>query len=205
VVWEVPVPRVPAYVSDTVGGRPRDLLDRHREAAAIADLLTSRTAQPPLAVGVFGQWGEGKSQFLDLVSAAVTARATAAGRDDPIAHGAVRQVRFNAWHYAEADLWASLVAEIFTQLAHGPEAESPFEPDDRAGEARRRSRLAAELIERRGLRAELDGARARLAALEKVRSGRPPGLAVAARAVLGSADGCGRSSRPPRSASSSTA
>jgi WD40 repeat protein len=180
-VWEVPVPRVPGYVSDTMSGRPRDLLDRHRDAAAIADLLTSRTAQPPLAVGVFGQWGEGKSQFLDLIAAAVTDRAATAGRDDPIAHGAIRQVRFNAWHYAEADLWASLVAEIFTQLAHGPSA--PAQADDPGGEARRRSRLAAELIDARGLRAELEGARARLAALEKVRTGRPPGLA-AARAVL---------------------
>jgi hypothetical protein len=184
VVWEVPVRQVSAYVSDTVGGRPVDLLDRHREAAAIADLLTSRTAQPPLAVGVFGQWGEGKSQFLGLISDAVTGRAATAGQDDPIAHGAVRQVRFNAWHYAEADLWASLVAEIFTQLAHGAETATRLESDDPGGEVRRRSRLAAELIERRGLRADLDGARARLAALENVRGGRPPGLAVAARAVL---------------------
>ena len=83
-------------------------------AVAVANLMTSKSARPPLAVGVFAQWGEGKSQFLELIHTAVAARSAAAGPDDPIAHGAVRQVRFNAWQYAEADLWASLVAEVFT-------------------------------------------------------------------------------------------
>jgi predicted ATPase len=103
-LWEVVredrVQQVPRYVSDTAADR--DLLDRDREAVAIADLLTARSARPPLAFGVFGQWGEGKTQFLDLVYRAVAARSAAAaseaaaGREDPIAHPYVRQVRFNA-------------------------------------------------------------------------------------------------------------
>jgi hypothetical protein len=44
--------------------------------------------------------------------------------------------------------------------------------------------LAAELVEARGTRAELEGARARLTALEAMRAGRRPGLAAAARALL---------------------
>jgi hypothetical protein len=152
-VWEVveeetTVPRaLPEYRSDTVAGL--DLLDRQREAVAIADLVTARAAQPPLAVGVFGQWGESKSQFLELVGEAVRARAAGVGADDPVTHGAVRQVRFNAWHYAEADLWASPVAELFAQL--GRDAADPER------EARQRSRLSSELVDARGLRAELTG------------------------------------------------
>ena len=106
--------RLPGYRSDSGAGV--DLLGRQGEAVAIADLVTARSARPPLAVGVFGQWGEGKSQFLDLVETAVLARATRVGPGDAVTHSAVRQVRFNAWHYAEADLWASLVAELFAQL-----------------------------------------------------------------------------------------
>lgn len=164
-VWEVVledrvprVPRVPGYISDAAAGT--DLLDRDREAVAIADLLTARSARPPLAVGVFGQWGEGKSQFLELVHAAVAARSAAAsasgrtsGRADPIAHAQVRQVRFNAWHYAEADVWASLVAELFAQLGSG---------QDPGEQARQRSRLTSEVIRARGLREQLAGARDRL-------------------------------------------
>jgi hypothetical protein len=171
VLWEVAVPRVPAYASDTGGGAGGDLLDRDREAVAVADLLTSRSARPPLAVGVFGQWGEGKSQFLELVYEAVAARTRAGGGEDPIAHSAVRQVRFNAWHYAETDLWAGLVAELFTQLAGEPNPGGRAEERDLGVEARQRSRLAAELVSARGVRSELAGARARLEALERARRG----------------------------------
>ena len=163
-LWELVredrVPRVPGYVSDTAAAG--DLLGRDREAVAVADLLTARSARPPLAVGVFGQWGEGKSQFLDLVHDAVAARSSSA-REDPIAHADVQQVRFNAWHHAEADLWASLVAELFAQLGAGR---------DPASQARQRSRLTSEVIAARGLRGELTGARARLEALRQARSGR---------------------------------
>jgi hypothetical protein len=77
--------------------------------------------------------------------------------DDELTHRAVRQVWFNAWHYAETDLWASLVAELFRQLA------MPAEPGvSVADEQRRQSRLAAEVITRRGLQERLAGAQARL-------------------------------------------
>lgn len=62
--------------------------------------------------------------------------ATATHPGNPLACSAVRQVRFNAWHYAETDLWASLVTELFAQLAAPPDAD-PVE------EQRRQSRLAA--------------------------------------------------------------
>ncbi len=155
---EVVVPRVPGYRSDT--GPGRDLLGRAVDAVALADVITARSARPPLAVGLFGQWGEGKSLFLELLEEQVRQRATAAGSKDPIAHGWVRQVRFNAWHYAEADLWASIVAELFSQLS------APTAPDDAATEQRQRSRLASELIAARGIREQLAAAESRLTDLK---------------------------------------
>ncbi|MGQ4390641.1 P-loop NTPase fold protein [Streptomyces sp. SAS_270] len=152
--WEIiedrPLPRfLPAYRSDAVPAV--DELDRTDDAAALAELVTARTATPPLAVGLFGDWGEGKSHFLNLLRQEVE---TAARPDNPLSHTAVRQVQFNAWHYAETDLWASLVAELFAQLATPTDG-------DLASEQRRQSRLTAELIAERGLRERLRAARAR--------------------------------------------
>jgi hypothetical protein len=157
-LWELCVERLvslPGYRSD-VGGEA-DQLARGAEATALAELITARSARPPLAIGVFGDWGEGKSHFLGQLRSQVQDRSQHVAADDELTHRAVRQVWFNAWHYAETDLWASLVAELFTQLA------TPAEPGvSLADEQRRQSRLAAEVIARRGLQERLAGAQARL-------------------------------------------
>jgi WD40 repeat protein len=154
-LWEVIDERpigatLPPYRSDALTAV--DQLDRASEAAAVAELITARSARPPLAIGLFGDWGEGKSHFMALLQSQVTA---AAGRHGILAHQHVRQVRFNAWHYAETDLWASLVTELFTQLA------GPGSGEDAHIDQRRQSRLAAELIEQRGLRERLIAVRSR--------------------------------------------
>ena len=152
-LWEVvedrPVPRLPAYRSDAAAAA--DELSRAGDAVALAELVTAVSARPPLAVGLFGDWGEGKSHFLELLQQQVAA---VARPDNLLAHSAVRQVRFNAWHYAETDLWASLVAELFAQLAQVPDGQ-------RGAEQRSQSRLAADLIWQRGLAERLTAARDR--------------------------------------------
>ncbi|MFF4448287.1 P-loop NTPase fold protein [Streptomyces sp. NPDC001502] len=159
-LWEVvehrPVPRLPTYRSDVTAST--DELARAGEAAAVAELITARTATPPLAVGLFGDWGQGKSHFLGLLQEQVDATAQP---DNPLAHSAVRQVRFNAWHYAETGLWVSLVAELFAQLA----APLGGDVDE---EQRRQSRLTAELVGERRLRERLHAAQARRDELHKV-------------------------------------
>jgi hypothetical protein len=157
-LWELCAERLvslPPYRSD-VGGEP-DRLARRAEAGAVAELITAKSARPPLAIGVFGDWGEGKSHFLGLLRSQVRDLSQHAAPDDKLTHHAVRQVWFNAWHYAETDLWASLVSELFTQLV------VPAEPGvSAATEQRRQSRLATEVIARRGLQERLAGAQARL-------------------------------------------
>jgi hypothetical protein len=97
-----------------------------------------------LAVGLFGEWGQGKSHFLRLVQVQRQV-AVAARSDNPLAHSAVRQVEFNAWHYAETDLWPSLVAEMFTQLATPPDAGTELDGDtERRRWARRQAEQVAE-------------------------------------------------------------
>ena len=149
--------RLPGYRSDDPDDPDR--LNRDAEAAALAEMITAQSARPPLAVGLFGDWGEGKSHFLRRIAEHVD-KLAAIARDDPddhLTHSAVRQVHFNAWHYAETDLWASLVTELFSQMAAGP--------GDPGAEERRQSRLAAELAARRQLPQRLQAAQDRQQAL----------------------------------------
>ncbi|MGD0244566.1 MAG: P-loop NTPase fold protein [Streptosporangiaceae bacterium] len=100
--------------------------------------------------GTLRLW-EGKSHFLGLLREQVAA---VARPDNLLAHSAIRQVQFNAWHYAETDLWASLVTELFAQLAVPPDG-------DVGAEQRRQSRLAGDLVAQRGMRERLQAARGR--------------------------------------------
>lgn len=105
------------YTADTVTGTAPDLIGGvEREATAFARVCLSKQIHPPLAIGVFGQWGAGKSYFMEKVHAAVEQVCDEHRERNPLFHGHVVQIRFNAWHYIETNLWASLVEHIFTEL-----------------------------------------------------------------------------------------
>lgn len=111
---------IPDYKADraTVG---EDLVDIHAEVDAFAYLLASRSLRPPLAVGLFGDWGSGKTYFMKSVQeriARLVESPEAIGspqRDLPFWKQIV-QIDFNAWHYVGGDLWASLVEHVFSEL-----------------------------------------------------------------------------------------
>jgi predicted KAP-like P-loop ATPase len=121
-----------------------------------------------LAVGIFGEWGEGKSHFMQLLRGEVGRVDTAAQEHDanesalnPLKYSHIRQVRFNAWHYSETDLWASLVSEIFSQLASGEDQTKGL-----AGEQRQQSRLLSEIVAERKLPERIAAEKARRDELE---------------------------------------
>jgi hypothetical protein len=113
--------------------RDIDCLGVGGEARAFARLICSRRTAAPLSVGLFGDWGSGKSFFMSQLQAEIEQRCAAFTRtctrlhaqgDEAGAltmqrrwHGRVAQVTFNAWHYAEPNLWASLVTRVFDELA----------------------------------------------------------------------------------------
>jgi hypothetical protein len=106
---------------DGDGLRDRDLLGIGPSVRAFASLFASRELVPPLSVGLFGDWGSGKSFFMrqlrervEKVSA--TARALCQAGRPTVLLGDIVQIEFNAWHYAEVNLWASLVTHIFDTL-----------------------------------------------------------------------------------------
>lgn len=115
---------IPDYKADQVDrrGDGDDLLGIHAEVDAFAYLLASRGLSPPLAVGLFGDWGSGKSFYMRSMRRRIE---QLTGREEARRSPQVElpfwkhivQIDFNAWHYVEGSLWASLVDHIFTHLA----------------------------------------------------------------------------------------
>jgi KAP family P-loop domain len=114
---------VPEYKADKPGEGVTgdDLVDIRAEVDAFAYLLASKSLEPPLAVGLFGDWGSGKTYFMDAVKDRIAqlvdskeARETPQ-KDLPFWKRIV-QIDFNAWHYVKGDLWASLVEHVFAEL-----------------------------------------------------------------------------------------
>jgi hypothetical protein len=95
-----------------------DKLGVKDEAGAFARVAAARQVTPPLAFGIFGDWGSGKSFFMRLIKKYVDEL------QDPetdeaktgLFHQNIVQIRFNAWHYVDSNLWASLVDYIFSEL-----------------------------------------------------------------------------------------
>lgn len=111
----------------------RDLLGIDRTVDALALLIASTHTDTPLSIGIFGEWGSGKSFFMrhlrkriwtlaanenprveDWVGKRKGGKATA--QDMPLYYDRIAQVEFNAWHYNEGNLVASLVDHLFRNL-----------------------------------------------------------------------------------------
>jgi hypothetical protein len=91
------------------------------DVRALACVLSSKNLTPPLCVGLFGDWGTGKSFFMKKTEERV--RWLTEKSKDALIHGretafcrSVAQITFNAWHYLDANLWASLACRIFEGL-----------------------------------------------------------------------------------------
>lgn len=105
-----------------------DLLAIEDQVSALAYVIAAKQTHPPLAIGLFGEWGSGKTFLMkhlrrridDLASGARTQNAS-----ERTFLGHIAQIEFNAWHYQEGDLWASLVDHILRNLRFGEnEAEA---------------------------------------------------------------------------------
>lgn len=103
----------------------RDLLNVREEAAALAKTLLLKETQPPLAVGVIGGWGSGKSFAMHLMrEEMLKIRCQAVKHTDRYPYvGHVYLINFDAWTYAKSNLWSSLMQTIFVELNHQLEYE----------------------------------------------------------------------------------
>jgi hypothetical protein len=81
-------------------------------------------------LGVFGNWGSGKSFFMRRLQNAIGELADSArlqaendSAASPVHWSNILQVEFNVWHYFDANLWASLGAHLFERLRRYREPE----------------------------------------------------------------------------------
>ncbi len=76
-----------------------------------------------------------------------------ASSGDPAYNSGIVQIGFNAWSYADANLWASLGDEIFRQLA------GPTDEEEEAEDRERRERIRTWLADEQGRVKELEAAK----------------------------------------------
>jgi predicted acylesterase/phospholipase RssA len=142
--------------------RVRDFVGIKPYVDAFAYLIAARDLTPPLAIGLFGDWGSGKTFFMRALQGRlnyITQEAQASGipQAELGIYMRVAQIEFNAWHYVEGNLWASLVDHVFENLR-----TSDREPEDEL--RHRRDRIAAQL---QSTRQEKDRASKQLADLNR--------------------------------------
>ncbi|MBO0409430.1 TIGR02646 family protein [Enterococcus hulanensis] len=81
-----------------------DLLDRAEDAKVLSDSITEMKSDEPVVVGIFGEWGEGKSSFMNLIE-------TNLDFNDK-----VKCIRFNASEYDDKEsIWYSLLNSILNK------------------------------------------------------------------------------------------
>ena len=87
-------------INDTV--KSDDALDFQSYADAFYDLIENST--PPLTIGIYGEWGTGKSFILNLIKKKIEAKK----------NKNLITVEFDAWTYnANEHLWIGLVQKVF--------------------------------------------------------------------------------------------
>src|SRR5205814_6814484 len=94
--------RLVGFSADRVGGR--DLLNIEPDVLALSALIAARTTEPPLSIGLFGDWGSGKTFFMRELRSSIERLSREARtqqrmqRELPF-YKTIVQIEFNAWHY----------------------------------------------------------------------------------------------------------
>jgi hypothetical protein len=82
----------------------RDLLGFDRFVEVISSRISRNSDNSPLTIGIYGEWGSGKTSFLRLVDISLRSRN-------------IHSIWFNAWKYSdEKDLRAALLQTVLTQM-----------------------------------------------------------------------------------------
>lgn len=112
---------LPSYSSDTIDGTFKDQLNFEPDINALASVIAYKEVKPPLAIGLFGNWGYGKSFFMRNLQKRIEYLSHV--KNTPFCEKVVH-VSFNSWHYSDANLWASLITKIFEELNSNCNKES---------------------------------------------------------------------------------
>jgi KAP family P-loop domain len=154
---------VPEYSADDDKGP--DLLNVKDDVEAFAAVMAAHDLHPPLSVGLFGDWGSGKSFFMRMLRDRIDQIALAAAKEKSrIFCSQIVQIPFNAWFYVDHSLWATLVSEIFDKLFIAISG-GPVSPEDAKKEIQAKLEKAEGLFKE--ARKELDDAKSALVEAQK--------------------------------------
>ena len=125
---------IAGFRSDDASGK--DLLGIADEVKRLCSVLAAKDVKPPVSIGLFGEWGSGKTFFMRQMEKEFNHIKTQARQvQGETAYCAnIVQLWFNAWHYIEESIWASLAAEIFDGLARALAFEAVGLPEKAAAE-----------------------------------------------------------------------
>jgi hypothetical protein len=115
----------PFYLTEGDFKKTEDQLDFENDINSFASVIALKTVTPPLAIGLFGNWGSGKSFFMEKLSGRIEELTKP---DYPDYVDNVVHVKFNSWHYSDTNLWASMITEIFESL-HDFATKRKYGPD----------------------------------------------------------------------------
>ena len=129
-----------AFAGRPIPDRPfgADLLRIDSEVDAMAHLFAlcdddvnkdGDSGRATFALGLFGRWGSGKSFFIERLKKKIKALSNSNDSSESLYCNEIISIDFNAWHYNEANIWASLVHHIFNTLQkhfHVLEKEKEF-------------------------------------------------------------------------------
>jgi hypothetical protein len=97
-----------------------DLLEMDQHAKALANYI-KQDRKLPFTVGIFGEWGEGKTTMVNFLKRHLTPPPAANGQPGPF-----NFVSFSAWPYTTAPkLWRALILQIAKVLYHVDETPAP--------------------------------------------------------------------------------
>lgn len=125
--------KITSIASDTSNGP--DLLNITKDVVAVSNLIALHKLNTPLSIGLFGNWGSGKSFFMNKMQDTIKEIEGIVKNLNKKAKNnislnekenqykelfcdSIIQIRFNAWHYVDANLWASLVSHIFEEISN---------------------------------------------------------------------------------------
>lgn len=91
----------------------KDELGFKSDINALASVIAYKEVKPPFAIGLFGNWGSGKSFFMNKLQKRID---YLSGKGGDEFCKKILPITFNSWHYSDSNLWASLITKIFEEL-----------------------------------------------------------------------------------------
>jgi hypothetical protein len=118
------------------------------DVQTLCSVILSRDVSPPLSIGLFGDWGAGKSFFMDRLQKRIEAMCREVEQANRQArfHARVAHIRFNTWHYIDANLWASLVSHIMEGLVRAVARDGKSEEEQREVDAKKEAEVRKALV-----------------------------------------------------------